>query len=138
MPDGNLLFDTDPSFPAVWILGLIGFLALWWYAVGHSPGQRRTFLVLWIPAALVAILIYRHGRQGQSAAETLRLLAEQDPHMVRDLVGPELNGPALTFGFVVGGSAAVFATMAWHVVSVVLGAAIGLFSGTGGSRGRRI
>jgi hypothetical protein len=136
MPDGNLLFDTDPSFPALWILGLTGFLALWWYAVRYSPAQRLMFLVLWAPAALLAMLVYRYGRLGLSTIETLQLLADGDSQTLRDLVGPELHGPALTFGFVVGGSAAVCTTMASHLAGTVLGAAIGLFTGGGRSRSR--
>jgi len=138
MTDGNLLFDTDPSFPALWMAGLIGFLGLWWYAHRYSPTQRLTVLVLWAPAALVAMLVYRHGREGQSVAETLQLLADRDPQTLRDLVGPEFEGPALTFGFVVGGSAAVFASMAWRLAGVVLGATISLFTGGGRRTSRRI
>jgi hypothetical protein len=135
MPDGNLLFDTDPSFPVLWVAGLIGFLALSWYAVRDSPAQRRSVLVLWAPAALVAILVYRYGQQGRSTADTLRLLVERDPHTVRQFLGPKLEGPALIFGFVVGGSSAVLVTMACHLAGMVLGA-IGLFTGGGRRRSR--
>lgn len=138
MTDDNLLFETDPSFPALLMLGLIGFLGLWWYAHRYSTTQRSLVLVLWAPAALVAMLVYRHGHQGQSAAETLQLLADRDPQTLRGLVRPEFDGPTLTFGFVVGGSVAVFATMAWRLAGVVLGTTIGLFTGGGRRTSRRI
>jgi hypothetical protein len=135
MPDDNLLFETDPSFPALWILGLIGFLALWWYGV-RTPAQRRMVLVLWAPATLVGMLVYRYGHQGLSTAETLRLLAAGDQSAMRDLVGPVFNGPTLTYGFVVGGTAAVCVTMVWHLIGVVLGVAIAPLTGGGRHRSR--
>jgi hypothetical protein len=132
--EGALFFDPGPDFPTWWVLGLVGFLAVWWYVIGRSP-QRRMFLVFWVPGALVSALCYRLGEQGQSVAGTLRLLARRDPATWRELLNPPHDGFVGTYGFVVGGTVAAFASMAWQLAGIILGTILAMF--LPGARGRR-
>lgn len=131
----GLLFDPGPDFPTLWIIGLIFFLGFWWYTVRHTATQRRAFLAFWVPGALGAALVYRLGVHGQSVADTLRLLMRRDSTTWRELVQLPADSYAAIYGVVVGGTVAVFATMAWQFAGVVLGSILGLF--LPGGRGRR-
>lgn len=135
MSQRGLLFDPGPEFPTLWIIGLILFLGCWWYTVRHTATGRRTFLAFWVPAALVAALAYRLSVQGQAVADTLRLLVRRDVTTWRELVRPPADSYAAIYGVVVGGTAAVFATMAWQLAGLVVGSIVGLF--LPGGRGRR-
>ena len=136
MLQDGLLFDPGPNFPALWIFGLIGFLALWWYVVSSdSKTQRRTFLMLWVPAALAAALVYRLEVRGQPAADTLRLLLEGDGDTLRGLIKPPGDGYQATYGMVVGGAAAALAAMACQLAGILLGVILGISRPEGRHRG---
>jgi hypothetical protein len=123
---GQLLFGNEAWFPMLWMLGLLGFVALWWYASGAAAGLRRLFLILWGPAALVAGCVYGSEGYGQPVTETLGLLTRADSAMLRSILQMPLDGPTLTFAFVVGGAVAVVATLALHVIGILLGAVLSL------------
>lgn len=123
---GQLLLGNQPWFPMLWMVGLLGFVALWWYACSAAAGLRRLFLILWGPAAFVAGCVYRFEGHGQPVAETLGLLARGDTTMLRSIVQMPLDGPTLTYGFIVGGVVAVLGTMALHLIGILLGAVLSI------------
>ena len=121
---GQLLFGNAPWFPVVWVIGLLGFLACWWYVCRDMPAVRRLFLALWLPAALVASAVYKLEGHNQAVAETLRLIAGRDPATLRLLLQPPADGFAATYAMVVGGTVAALSTMAMHLAGMVLGAIV--------------
>lgn len=131
---GQLLFGNQPWFPMLWMVGLLGFVAFWWYASGAAAGLRRLFLFLWIPAAVVSACVYRFQGRGQAVTATLGLLARGDPAILRTLVQAPLEGYTLTYAFVVGGVVAVLSTMALHVIGLLLGTVLGIASSARGPR----
>lgn len=133
---GQLLFGNQPWFPMLWMVGLLGFVAFWWYASGAAPGLRRLFLILWGPAAFVAACVYRFEGHGQPVTATLGLLARGDSAMLRSIAQMPFDGHTLTYAFVVGGVVAVFATMALHLIGILVGALLSIAPSTRGPRRR--
>lgn len=133
---GQLLFGDVRWFPVVWSIGLLGFVAYWWYVCRDVRAMRRLFLILWLPAALVAGAIYSLEGQGQAVTESLRLMVQRDPATVRLLFRIPADGFATTYAVVVGGTVAALTTMALQLVGVALGVllSVGPSSRRGGSR----
>ena len=119
MTGGDLLFGPTSQFPALWIVGVIGFIGLCWYCWRGAPATRRVFLVLWVPAALAAAVVYMLDGHGYAVSDSLRLVARQDPTVLRLLAQAPTDGFVATYAFVVGGAAAALATMALQFVGVV-------------------
>jgi hypothetical protein len=121
---GQLFFGNVPWFPVVWVIGLLGFIACWWYVCRDVPAVRRLFLVLWLPAALVASAVYKLEGHNQAVTETLRLIAERDPATLRLLLQTPADGFAATYALAVGGAVAALSTMGLQLAGMVLGAIV--------------
>jgi len=134
---GQLLFGNLPSFPVFWIIGLLGFVALWWYVSRDRGGRRRLFLILWLPAALASGAVYTLNGQGYPTEDALRLLVQRDPATWRIVHWFPANGFAATYGVVVGGAVAALATMAVHLAGLLLGAVLGLMPSSRFNQPRR-
>lgn len=134
---GQLLFGNVPWFPVVWVLGLLGFIAGWWYVCRDVPAVRRLFLALWLPAALVASAVYKLEGHHQAVTETLRLIAGRDPATLRLLFQPPADGFAATYAMVVGGTVAALSTMGLQLAGMALGAIVSVSpAARRGGRGR--
>jgi hypothetical protein len=134
---GNLLFGNLPWFPVSWIIGLLAFIALWWYCCRDLRSIRRLFLVLWLPAALVAAATYGIDGHGRAVSDVLHHLIQADPAELHLLLRWPSNGFAATYAVVVGGFVAALATMALQLAGVVLGALLALTPAGGRDRPRR-
>ena len=119
---GKLLFDNLPWFPVFWIIGLLGFIAFWWYCCRDVIGVRRLFLFLWLPAALIAGATYRIDGHGQAVGDLLRLMLRGDAATLHRVIRMPSDGFAASYAVVVGGAVAALATIALQLVGVVLGA----------------
>src|SRR5688572_18549148 len=117
---GKLLFGTVPSFPVLWVLGLLGFIALWWYTYRGLRALRRLFLALWLPAALAAGLVYKLEGQGIAVVGTLRLIAQRDPATLRLLFAMPGDAYTATYAVAVGGAVAALATMTLQLAGLLL------------------
>jgi hypothetical protein len=123
---GQLLFGKLPSFPTIWIVASLGFVSVWWYVSRDRCARRRTFLILWLPAALVSGAVYTLNGHGYATTDALRLLVRRDPATWRLVHWIPSNGFAATYAAVVGGAVAAFATMALHLAGLLFGAVLGL------------
>ena len=123
---GQLLFGKVPSFPSVWMFGLLGFIAFWWHATRGWTTVRRLFLVLWPPAALVSGAVYSLDGRGFAVTETLRGLLHRDPTVLQLVHWLPGNGVAATYAVIVGGAVSVLTTMALQLVGLVFGALLAL------------
>jgi hypothetical protein len=117
---GQLLFGNVPWFPVLWVAGLLGFIAFWWYICRDVHAVRRLFLCLWLPAALVASAVYKLDGQGQAVMETLRLIARGDPATLRLMLATPADGFAAVYAMAVGGAVAALATMAVQTAGLML------------------
>jgi hypothetical protein len=117
---GELLFGSVPWFPVLWVAGLLVFIAFWWYICRYERPVRRLFLVIWLPAALVASAVYKLDGHNQAVTETLRLIARRDPATLRLLLAIPADGFAATYAMAVGGAVAALATMALQTAGFVL------------------
>jgi hypothetical protein len=117
---GELLFGNVPWFPVLWVAGLLGFIAFWWYICRDVRAVRRFFLCLWLPAALVASAVYKLDGQGQAVRETLRLIARGDPATLRLMLATPADGFAAAYAMAVGGAIAALAAMAVLTAGLML------------------
>jgi hypothetical protein len=117
---GQLLFGDMPWFPVLWVTGLLGFIAFWWYICRDVHAVRRLFLCLWLPAALVTSAVYKLDGHGQSVMETLRFIARGDPATLRLMLAMPADGFAGAYAMAVGGAFAALATMALEAADILL------------------
>jgi len=122
----QLLFGNMGSFPAVWMFGLLAFLALWWYVCQDVTAVRRLFLALWLPAALVAGAVYSLDGRGFAVTESLRLLLHRDPAVLAVVHWVPGSGVSATYAMVVGGTVAALATLAVQLAGLLFGGMLGL------------
>jgi len=134
---GELLFGKMPSFPAVWMLGLLGFTAFWWYVWRGVRSIRRLFLVLWLPAGIMAGAVYSLEGRGYGATESLGGLFHRDPALLQLVQWIPSNGFAATYAVIVGAAVAAFATVALQLVGLVAGVLLGLWPSAGTHPRRR-
>lgn len=125
---GQLLFGNLPSVPVLWMVGLLGFIAFWWYVCRNEGSVRRLFLALWLPAAVVAGALYSLDGHGYAVTESLTLLAHRDPGILRLVRWFPPDGFSTTYAVITGGAVAALATMALQFVGVLVGAMLGLVS----------
>ena len=135
--EGQLLFGDLPSVPVLWLVGLLGFIAFWWYVCRTETRVRRLFLALWLPAAVVAGALYSLDGRGYAVSESLRLLAHRDPGIIGLVRWMPSNGFEATYDVIVGGAVAALATMALQLLGVMVGALLGLVMSPGLNPPRR-
>lgn len=123
---GQLLFGDLPSVPVLWMVGLLGFTALWWYVCRNERCVRRLFLALWLPAAVVAGALFSLDGHGYAVSESLALLAHRDPGILRLVRWIPTDGFSATYAMTTGGAVAALATIALQLVGVIAGALLGL------------
>jgi hypothetical protein len=123
---GQLLFGNLPSVPVLWMIGLLGFIAFWWYVCRTENRVRRLFLALWLPAAVVVAALYSLDGHGYAVSESLGLLVHRDPGILRLVRWMPSDGFSATYAVITGGAVAALATMALQFVGVLVGALLGL------------
>lgn len=123
---GQLLFGDLPSVPVLWMLGLLGFIALWWYACRKERYIPRLVLALWLPAAIVAGALFSLDGYGYAVSESLALLAHRDPGILRLVRWIPTDGFSPTYAVITGGAVAALATIALQFFGAILGALLGL------------
>lgn len=129
MGGGNFDFRSLDRFPALWMVGLVGFVALFWYAWRSTDAVRRTFLVLWVPAGVAAGTVFMLGAHGYGVADTVRLLVQRDPATFRLLIALPIDAAVATYAVLVGGTVAALATAGLQLAGVVVGAALSVVTG---------
>ena len=123
---GQLLFGNLPSVPILWMIGLLGFVALWWYVCRNEGALRRLFLALWLPAAVLTAAIYSLDGRGYAVGESLSLLMHRDPAVLHAVHWLPTNGFDATYALIAGGTAAALATMALHLAGILLGVVVSI------------
>ena len=123
---GQLLFGNLPPVPVWWLLGLLVFIAFWWYVWRNERATRRLFLLLWLPAGLVAGALYSLDGRGYAVSESLRLLVHRDPAVLRLVRWVPTDGFSGTYAVIVGGAVAALATIALQFLGLFCGAVLGL------------
>jgi len=123
---GHLLFGDLPAFPELWMLGLLAFVALWWYICGSWPAIRRTFLALWLPSAMLANAIHALDGRGYAVTHSLRLFGRRDPAVFGLMHWIPSDGFRATYAIIIGGAAAAFASIGLLVLGVLLGAMLAI------------
>jgi len=112
------------------MLGLLGFTTVWWYAWRGVPSIRRLFLVLWLPAGILAGAVYSLEAQGYGATESLRRLLHRDPAALQLVHWIPNNGFAAKYAMIVGAAVAAFAIIALQLAGLVAGVFLALVRGS--------